>query len=313
MVATTEEKETQRMGMSAGVRGRQMGFGECSKLANEWLEEVCEETRSLPDSFDDSERKFFLDYYAHLIDPARKEFFKHHLGQRIAAVIYHLQDLGPSCKILDLACGVGTQALLFARLGYSVTGFDLYAREITILKKRIEFYQPKWKIPLSVTLRTANAVRLDARELGQFDCVHVFEALSHIHPMEKFLETARLLVRPGGYLIISDTNGFNPIVRLKLWRYTGRWSYSVKTIQDSTSGKMVEYAFKRVMSAPAMRALLAHYGFEVQKTYGSGFIPAPVARSPRGYAMAKKLESIFVRLPGHYMFGVSYTVIAQKT
>ena len=59
-------------------------------------------------------------YYRHLLDPKRSTFFRHHASQRLAYILEHIASMGTEAAILDIACGMGTQAILYSLLGYTV-------------------------------------------------------------------------------------------------------------------------------------------------------------------------------------------------
>ena len=126
-------------------------------------------------------------------------------------------------RLLDLGCGIGRHALLFARAGFSVTGFDL--SEIGLDKLR--------RMAAAERLRVLTAMG-DLRELpfreGAFDCVLAYRSIYHCDfagLVASIGEAGRVLA-PGGELFAnflskdspyySKGSGFteDPRVRMKL-------------------------------------------------------------------------------------------------
>ncbi len=251
-------------------------------------------------------------YYRHLLDSKRSAFFRHHFSQRLAYVLEQMGNAGPGATVLDVACGMGTQAILYGLMGYSVTGLDINTQDIAIAQRRTQFYSHPLGRPLNINYMVASATDYALGDSRPYDVVVVQEAISHIHPAESFLDNIGNLLIPGGLLIVSDTNALNPLVRLKLFREVGSWSYVVREARDEVSGEVQRYAYKRVFSVPSLAHMLRARGFRRRGARGSGFIPPVVARTKALFRAAKGMERLLYMLPGHYLVGTSYTLAVQK-
>ena len=115
--------------------------------------------------------------------------------------IFAGQGFDRTARILDCACGIGTQAIGLAGLGYSVTASDISEAELSEAGKRAE--------SRSVLIRFACA---DFRALSdtfpeQFDIVIAMDnALPHMLTREDLEKAIRSIVgqiRPGGILVAS--------------------------------------------------------------------------------------------------------------
>ena len=113
------------------------------------------------------------------------------------------RDLGPgrSQKILDCACGIGTQALGLADLGFQVSATDLSPRAIE--RARAEASARGLNVAFQVS---------DMRDLAQlretgFDAVICMDnALPHIDTDEQIVQAASQVhdrLRPGGLFLVS--------------------------------------------------------------------------------------------------------------
>ena len=109
--------------------------------------------------------------------------------------------LGPAkpLKILDVACGLGTHAVEFARAGHTVSGVDLSA---TFLERA---RQKATDAGVNVRWIHSDALALDAD--AQFDAVvwieRSFFSLDAIRRLRRYL-------RPGGLLVLDERNPEHP-------------------------------------------------------------------------------------------------------
>jgi SAM-dependent methyltransferase len=104
-------------------------------------------------------------------------------------------------SVLDVACGVGTQSLGLASLGYCVTASDLSARAVE--RARAEAASRKLPVAFSV----ADMRRAHAHHRRQFDLVIACDnALPHLLTDGELLEAFRQFyrcARPGGGCLVS--------------------------------------------------------------------------------------------------------------
>ncbi len=124
---------------------------------------------------------------------------------RQAAVLGPLleRECGPAAalRVLDCACGIGTQALGLARLGFQITGADLSPRAIA--RARVEAGHRGLAMPL----HAIDMLHLDDLPAAGFDAVICMDnALPHLPSGECLVEAAaqvRAKLRNGGAFIAS--------------------------------------------------------------------------------------------------------------
>lgn len=108
---------------------------------------------------------------------------------------------GTASCILDVSCGIGTQALGLARLGYDVTASDLSPDEVDRAKKEADARG------LSVAFSVADMRQAFYRQARQFDVVISCDnSVPHLLSDEDILAAFRRLyqcTRPGGGGIIT--------------------------------------------------------------------------------------------------------------
>ena len=283
----------------------------CSASVAQWLDRVFDELKQPMEWLAEEERALIRQYHAHMISPGRSMFYRYHLGSRLAFCLAEMEAVGRPLRLLDAACGVGTPAILYAWHGHSVMGVDVQKLDLAICRRRIEHYRGRLGA-LDVTVRQVSATAIDRADLGVFDCVHVSEALGHIHPAEQFLEQARQVLKPGGLLLISESNGANIFPRLKNLRVTGHWNWVVRSTTDPESGEQVVHAYKRLFSPPGLARFVRGFGFEPLRVYGSGFIPPQLTRHRGLFRGLLRLEKSLRRVPFYQLLGLSYTLVACK-
>lgn len=107
----------------------------------------------------------------------------------------------PVQRVLDVACGIGTQALGLAKLGYQVDGSDLSAASVK--RARREAQQRRLKVKFSV----ADMTRLKRWHGRAFDLVMACDnAVPHLLTDADILRAfreARRCLRPGGLYLIT--------------------------------------------------------------------------------------------------------------
>jgi glycine/sarcosine N-methyltransferase len=107
---------------------------------------------------------------------------------------------GPA-RILDCACGIGTQSLGLAKLGFQVTGCDLSPRSIERAQREA------LKRKLEIQFAVANMLDLSSLPENQFDAVLCIDnALPHLESEQQLAVAAgqiRSRLRAGGFLIAS--------------------------------------------------------------------------------------------------------------
>ena len=112
------------------------------------------------------------------------------------------ERLGPGVKrILDPACGIGTQALGLARRGHSIAGSDLSAAAVARAKREAK------QRDLELSLTVADMRSLSGYHAGPFDAVCIMDnSLTHLREDKDLLTTLQecaALLRPEGVLLAS--------------------------------------------------------------------------------------------------------------
>ncbi len=98
-------------------------------------------------------------------------------------------------KVLEVGCGLGTDAVNFARAGADYTGVDLSEASLNLTRKRFEVFG------LAGTFQTCNAEKL-SEELPSrnFDLVYSFGVIHHTPNPRAVFEQIAQVIKPNGTL-----------------------------------------------------------------------------------------------------------------
>lgn len=104
----------------------------------------------------------------------------------------------PGQKLLDFGCGPGEFSLLYAKIGYQVTGFDLSENNISIARERAEKYHFAEQTQFSVGIAEVLDYPAD-----YFDVIVGVDILHHVDIARAIPECARVL-KKGGIAIFHE-------------------------------------------------------------------------------------------------------------
>jgi SAM-dependent methyltransferase len=177
---------------------------------------------------------------------------------------------GRAPRVLDAGCGYGTFSLLFAAMGGEVTGADLRPDRLAVADCRRGFHAASTGTTLSVVF-----VRRDLAHDWQqpFDVVWVHNALSHIDPLEPFLDRVGRQLTPGGLLVVGDINGANPAQQRRL----ARMRSEVHQEYVAPDGRRHAYAVERPFTPDELDAEARAHGLTPvhHELYWAGLARAP--------------------------------------
>lgn len=136
-------------------------------------------------------------------------------------------------RVLDLACGIGTQALGFAKMGFEVTASDLSEVSVRRLRREAKLRG------LALSAKSADMRSAHAVHGGGYDLVMAMDnAVPHLlsdRDLLKAFRSARECLKPGGLYMVSvrdyakePTRGThlrgygNALVPFQVWDFHGR-------------------------------------------------------------------------------------------
>jgi 2-polyprenyl-3-methyl-5-hydroxy-6-metoxy-1,4-benzoquinol methylase len=116
-------------------------------------------------------------------------------------------------SLLDFGCGMGEEAIYFAKLGARVTAIDISQVGIEVTRQRAAHNGVSDRVD-------ARVMRADPTELPSrsFDIIHGLGILHHLDDLEASLREIKRLLKPGGMGIFLEPLGNSPMVEsIKEW------------------------------------------------------------------------------------------------
>ena len=232
------------------------------------------------------EREAFADYYKNLPKPGDEAgirrylrgFWRSEAGWTARWLVERAARRGTPPRVMDAGSGFGTYSMLYAAVGADVVGADVRPDRLDAASRRLAFYAERTGSPLSVRYATANLTR-DEWD-GDYDLVWVYNALSHIEPLEDFLVQTRKHLRPGGVLVVGDLNGAHPEQVARLDGLRGDHVHGEYVAPD---GERHAYAIERPFPPREIRQIFESNGLKVvhHELYwrGLGATPEPLYRA----------------------------------
>ena len=152
-------------------------------------------------------------YYGKYFDEAQREFFLNHFARNLVETSNYILGMGElKPRVLEIGSGCGNQLLLLGLLGAQVTGCDIDKGVCELVEKRVSFYEKLSGRELDISLFCGDALNLS--ESSKFDAVHFLFSFSNIRPHEAMLNKVKDLLKPGGRLVLQETNQTNYYNRL---------------------------------------------------------------------------------------------------
>lgn len=115
--------------------------------------------------------------------------------------IIKLCSINKQDKILDAGCGSANHAIRMAKKGYNITAIDFSGSVLEIARQNIT----QLNLLDKVTLQQEDLTALSFAD-NSFDHAYCWGVLMHIPDVEAAIKELCRVVKPGGYIIISETN-----------------------------------------------------------------------------------------------------------
>lgn len=106
--------------------------------------------------------------------------------------------------VVDVGCGAGSQAIMWARAGHRAQGIDISTPLIDLARQRAVEGQ------LDARFSVGSADRLPLPD-ASVDVVLVSELLEHLAQWQPCVDEALRILRPGGVIYLSTTNRLCPV------------------------------------------------------------------------------------------------------
>lgn len=202
------------------------------------------------------------------------------------------------CEVLEVGCGLGTDAVNFARRGARYTGVDLTETSIDLVRRRFQLEN------LSANLRTADAENLPFED-ASFDLVYSHGVLHHTPDTQRAINEVHRVLKPGGtaMVMLYHKNSLNYRLNIMTFRRLGarllRFKWAPDLIGRLTGEDQARLRLMQQFYLEDPKLLLSRDQFLNQNTDGPGNPIARVYTREEGAAMFPKFSD--VRTEVHFL------------
>jgi ubiquinone/menaquinone biosynthesis C-methylase UbiE len=186
----------------------------------------------------------------------------------------------PGSRVLDLGCGTGPVLVELMRRGFECTGMDYSPDMLDFARQRIR----------EAGFDDSRIQQGDCRKTpfadASFDAVVCLGVISYVENYEVVLAEMRRILKPGGLLVVSFRNKFNPVISdpVALGKVVVKWLMGRRDPEIYAIGQFLDHrVFLRKIQP---------LDFQLLEFRGMGFGPFRVAgRTLLGESAAVKLSN----------------------
>jgi len=195
----------------------------------------------------------------------------------------------PGQRVLDVACGTGTDAVFLAQQGIRVMGIDTSSKMIAQLRTKVTDHRLGGRVDSQVM----DFSQLASLPPGSFDgIISSFAGLSTSPDLTPFATDAARLLRPGGCMVL------HLLGRFSLWEWLGLVAHR-KWRAASALGRQTERGF--TIGGQPVR----HYLFDPDVTYRRFFAQSFWRRRAYGVGCLRPPGTVR-RIPPPLVAGLGY-------
>lgn len=163
----------------------------------------------------------------------------------------------PGLKLLEIGSGCGTESLWFSFIGADVTSVDIKIDRLDTARARQKLMEKFMGEKLMCRFEKQNL--LDMQSADIFDLIWVEQTFHHLEPRADCVQAIVRLLRPGGYVVISETNAWNPLIQLQLFRRRG---FQTLCHFEDEDGRKMPYGNERILTASRLKRWFKKAGLD---------------------------------------------------
>lgn len=197
-----------------------------------------------------------------LLPPPERATFEHYYGNfgnlasermrqaydRQLEEVMELMHRQAGLELLEVGAGCGTESLWFTVNGAQVTSIDIKTDRLAVARERQHILEDYLGRKLQCHFEQQSLLEMDGAD--RFDLIWVQQTFHHLEPRAECVAAITRLLRPGGSVVMSEVNAWNPLLQLLLLRRRG-----FKTIAEfeDDSGALIPYGNERILTAAALK------------------------------------------------------------
>jgi SAM-dependent methyltransferase len=193
------------------------------------------------DLLDGKERRIFGKYYANYIRRF-DAYIRHHYASQ-SREITDLIQRAVSPRLLEIGAGCGTESLWFCLKGARVTAIDINPGRLAVARRRQKILEAALGRSMDVTFVQQSLFEIPPG--SRYDLIWMEQSFHHVEPRTQIFSMLANLLRPGGRIVVSEANAWNPILQAQLIRKRGL--ETLKTIVDE-QGNAHLYGNERILT-----------------------------------------------------------------
>jgi 2-polyprenyl-3-methyl-5-hydroxy-6-metoxy-1,4-benzoquinol methylase len=177
-----------------------------------------------------------------------------HYALQMTEIEARVRD-NPGARVLEVGCGMGTESLWLGMQGADLTGVDVRPDRLDVAKARHGVLEDQ--LGRKVSCKFSGVPLLDLPGDEKFDFIWMEQTFHHLEPRAQAVAKIAELLKPGGEVVISEANGWNPFLQAQLFLRRGLPKVVTMTAEDGTA---IAYGDERVTTAGALGRTLAQVG-----------------------------------------------------
>ena len=198
-------------------------------------------------------RRVFAHYYRNF-----RELRSHRLRRVYDRQLEEIMNLVAATarpRVLEVGSGCGTESLWFSLNGATVTSIDIKQDRLAVARERQSLLEGFVGHKLDCQFERKSLLDVDGN--SKYDLIWVQQTFHHLEPRAECVAAIVRLLRPGGAVVMSEVNAWNPLVQLMLLRRRG-----LKTIVEfsDVDGRRMAYGNERILTASSLGRWFQRFG-----------------------------------------------------